>query len=167
MATDGEKSFVLLIYGTVNMGQSAGETNFLAFFSAGGGGNFTPIPQSNTSSDLMKSSNVDVPGIYLFQVDSPDIITSGEFTQTEQHTPDPSNKTYSKTFTGMICNNWDLRLQVANEMAKTDGRVEICLEPSWKLLAVMDWDDINADVACKQLGFLSGGKGFNCGFGSR
>ncbi len=85
MATDGEKSIVLLIYGTVNMGQSTNENateNLLAFFSGTDDVHFADSPQPTSSSDLMTSSNVGVPGIYLFQVDSPEII-SGEFTQTE------------------------------------------------------------------------------------
>ncbi len=73
LATDGEKSFALLIYGELNRGQSASDNtaeNLLAFLSAGDDDHCTCIPQSTNSLSLMEGSNVVVPGTYLFRVNS-------------------------------------------------------------------------------------------------
>ena len=70
LATNGETFFVVFIYGMVNTGRSR---EALAFFS---NPNFT-IPHSSGAA-LMEGSNVGVPGIYIFKVESSTILSAGE-----------------------------------------------------------------------------------------
>ena len=57
--------------------------------------------------------------------------------------------------TAVICSDWDLRL--VGRSTQSDGALEVCIQGSWKRLIFGKWDDKNADVTCKQLGFLGGG----------
>ena len=40
-----------------------------------------------------------------------------------------------------------------------EGHVEICMEGEWKTVTLCDqsWDDIDAEVTCSQLGYISPG----------
>ncbi len=75
LATNGDMSFVLFVYGVINRGQ---DDQASAFFSAGDGINNTTIPNSNDPSTLMERSNVNIPGVYLFRVDSFSILDAGK-----------------------------------------------------------------------------------------
>ena len=49
------------------------------------------------------------------------------------------------------CTDYDLRLvggQVPNE-----GRVEICMDQQWGTICDYSWDDNEARVVCRQLGY--------------
>ena len=46
---------------------------------------------------------------------------------------------------------WSIRLR--DGIAPLEGRVEIFIEDSWKVVADNDWDLQDAHVVCRQLGF--------------
>ena len=57
----------------------------------------------------------------------------------------------------VVCVNGDLRLQGgANER---EGRLEICNNQAWGTVCDNFWDNIDAGVACFQLGYTKAGKG--------
>ena len=52
------------------------------------------------------------------------------------------------------CSTGDIRLQGGD--SKDAGRVEICLGGRWGTVCDISWDAIDAEVACRQLGFRGG-----------
>ena len=57
----------------------------------------------------------------------------------------------------VVCVNGDLRLQGgANER---EGRLEVCNNQAWGTVCDNFWDNIDAGVACFQLGYTKAGKG--------
>lgn len=62
------------------------------------------------------------------------------------------------------CNDWDL--QVTQSSSSVLGVLEVCSEGSWRRLIVTSWYDSDANVACKQLGFSSGGQSCTRGVGT-
>ena len=58
----------------------------------------------------------------------------------------------------VVCGNGDLRLQDGE--SRLDGRVEICMEGIWGTICDNQWDNSDATVVCRQLGFSD--QGLNC-----
>ena len=54
------------------------------------------------------------------------------------------------------CDETDIRLRDGRTPA--DGRVEVCLNGHWGSFCVDTWDDIDAKVVCRQLGYYDGSK---------
>ena len=52
------------------------------------------------------------------------------------------------------CSDGDIRVRGGNS---TLGRVEICSENVWGTICDDDWDDSDAAVACRQLGYSATG----------
>ena len=56
-----------------------------------------------------------------------------------------------------VCNNGDLRLMEGSSMY--EGRVELCYNETWGTICDENWSTNDANVACRQLGFLNTGIG--------
>ena len=54
------------------------------------------------------------------------------------------------------CTEGDLRL--VGGQSSNEGRVEICLEGQWGTVCDNFWGSVDAQVACKQLGYQSTGQ---------
>ena len=52
-----------------------------------------------------------------------------------------------------ICQYGDIRLIVPAGLRNNSGRVEVCLNEQWGSVCDNNWDQSDANVACRQLGF--------------
>ena len=69
LASDGEVSYTMLIYETIEWGQ---QSNFTAGLNAGDGERFEVLIGPMES--LLNNSNVDKPGVYIYRTDLPNIL---------------------------------------------------------------------------------------------
>ena len=49
-------------------------------------------------------------------------------------------------------------MRLVGGQSPNEGRVEICLEGQWGTVCDDSWGSVDAQVACRQLGYLSTGK---------
>lgn len=61
---------------------------------------------------------------------------------------------YTFVFVRVVCdgNDGDIRLTGGN---RTAGEVEVCYEDTWQLVCHENWDERDAAVVCRQLGYSS------------
>ncbi len=66
------------------------------------------------------------------------------------------------TITDSICTDWDLRLvDDTSSVLYREGMLQFCMDNKWEYLVVTAWNENEAHVACRQLGFLGGGAVLN------
>jgi len=56
----------------------------------------------------------------------------------------------------VVCNDDDIRL--VGGPSPVEGRVEVCYDEVWGTICDQSWSITDANVACRQLGFLSVGE---------
>ena len=54
------------------------------------------------------------------------------------------------------CTHGNIRLHNSNGNPR-EGHVEVCLNGNWGGVCMNNWDTVDAEVACSQLGFLASG----------
>ena len=54
--------------------------------------------------------------------------------------------------TASLCTDGDVRLQ-GGSLSNEIGHVEVCISGQWGLVCDDEWDDIDASVVCRQLGY--------------
>ena len=61
----------------------------------------------------------------------------------------------SHTISLAACADGDIRLRGGSN--SYEGRVEVCINNAWGTVCDDSWDTIDADVACRQLGYFTTG----------
>ncbi len=62
---------------------------------------------------------------------------------------------FNLLYYAVVCEQDDIRLQGGND--DRSGRVEICNDNAWGTICNNLWDNVDADVACGQLGYVEEG----------
>ena len=63
------------------------------------------------------------------------------------------------TFLLLDCTDGDIRLMLGSEASvSSDGRVEMCIGNAYGSVCDDFWDELEAEVTCRKLGFISGCK---------
>ena len=55
-------------------------------------------------------------------------------------------------FPASVCTDGDVRLQ-GGSLSNKIGRVEVCARSQWGLVCDDEWDDTDATIVCRQLGY--------------
>ena len=72
MATDGNRTYVYFLYRDLPWGDSS---TVIGFNAGDGVRSFTlPLSQTNSVRDIVHTSNIGVPGVYIFRVDQETIL---------------------------------------------------------------------------------------------
>ena len=63
-------------------------------------------------------------------------------------------------FSGNFCQvcNFDDDIRLEGGSANTEGRVELCMDGSFGTVCNNDWDNVDASIVCRQLGFQASGE---------
>lgn len=54
-----------------------------------------------------------------------------------------------------VCEEGSIRLRNGSQTTVIAGRIEICINNQWSAICTQGWSDLDATVACKQLGQLT------------
>lgn len=60
----------------------------------------------------------------------------------------------------VTCQRGDVRIGVAGRVSSHEGRIEVCLNNEWGTICDDAWENRDAGVACRQLGFSRFSKQF-------
>ncbi len=58
-----------------------------------------------------------------------------------------------------VCDNGAIRLVLGSD--QYSGQVEVCVDRSWGTICSMGWENVDAGVACRQLGYSEQSKLLN------